>query len=224
MLYTHLFVQIYWTDLFVSFFSSRRRHTRCALVTGVQTWALPISAPAGAEPVSRQVEPERLQLGDRLAPLGALLGLQHEAAALVEVDEVGAVGPLDAAHLHPPLEDVGVALLGLDRRLGLRRADEVAKLGQEELVVRALAAAGRGPALDKGFDGRLGIGHAVTRRVWRSLEGSGPVAGRRRRGRGRRSTVAFNYTWPFPDLVKIRPGRPLEQIRVGFMLSDLAGC
>src|SRR3546814_3058599 len=29
--------------LFVFFFSSRRRHTRCALVTGVQTGALPIS-------------------------------------------------------------------------------------------------------------------------------------------------------------------------------------
>src|SRR3546814_2138296 len=28
------------------FFSSRRRHTRCALVTGVQTCALPISASA----------------------------------------------------------------------------------------------------------------------------------------------------------------------------------
>src|SRR3546814_3321823 len=28
------------------FFSSRRRHTRCALVTGVQTCALPISDPA----------------------------------------------------------------------------------------------------------------------------------------------------------------------------------
>src|SRR3546814_6239467 len=28
------------------FFSSRRRHTRCALVTGVQTCALPISLPA----------------------------------------------------------------------------------------------------------------------------------------------------------------------------------
>src|SRR3546814_8972895 len=27
------------------FFSSRRRHTRCALVTGVQTGALPISEP-----------------------------------------------------------------------------------------------------------------------------------------------------------------------------------
>src|SRR3546814_10562476 len=29
---------------YVFFFSSRRRHTRCALVTGVQTCALPISA------------------------------------------------------------------------------------------------------------------------------------------------------------------------------------
>src|SRR3546814_2889820 len=28
---------------FIFFFSSRRRHTRCALVTGVQTCALPIS-------------------------------------------------------------------------------------------------------------------------------------------------------------------------------------
>src|SRR3546814_3445337 len=31
----------------IFFFSSRRRHTRCALVTGVQTCALPISDPAG---------------------------------------------------------------------------------------------------------------------------------------------------------------------------------
>src|SRR3546814_13425624 len=30
------------------FFSSRRRHTRCALVTGVQTCALPISVPVDA--------------------------------------------------------------------------------------------------------------------------------------------------------------------------------
>src|SRR3546814_10051198 len=31
------------------FFSSRRRHTRCAVVTGVQTCALPISARDGVE-------------------------------------------------------------------------------------------------------------------------------------------------------------------------------
>src|SRR3546814_5617463 len=30
--------------MFYFFFSSRRRHTRCALVTGVQTCALPISS------------------------------------------------------------------------------------------------------------------------------------------------------------------------------------
>src|SRR3546814_2674691 len=37
----------------VFFFSSRRRHTRCALVTGVQTCALPISGlPAAADAAS----------------------------------------------------------------------------------------------------------------------------------------------------------------------------
>src|SRR3546814_14927572 len=33
-----------WLILYLFFFSSRRRHTRCALVTGVQTCALPICA------------------------------------------------------------------------------------------------------------------------------------------------------------------------------------
>src|SRR3546814_20427848 len=36
--------------LFNFFFSSRRRHTRCALVTGVQTCALPISPVRGVLP------------------------------------------------------------------------------------------------------------------------------------------------------------------------------
>src|SRR3546814_10505541 len=39
---------MYVVDVFF-FFSSRRRHTRCALVTGVQTCALPISRILGAE-------------------------------------------------------------------------------------------------------------------------------------------------------------------------------
>src|SRR3546814_13634947 len=37
------------------FFSSRRRHTRCALVTGVQTCALPISASPAAAPADDAV-------------------------------------------------------------------------------------------------------------------------------------------------------------------------
>src|SRR3546814_3860897 len=38
----HSFIDLVYEYLFF-FFSSRRRHTRCALVTGVQTCALPIS-------------------------------------------------------------------------------------------------------------------------------------------------------------------------------------
>src|SRR3546814_14090256 len=45
--------------LFLFFFSSRRRHTRCALVTGVQTCALPIlhlsRSARGAARASRQM-------------------------------------------------------------------------------------------------------------------------------------------------------------------------
>src|SRR3546814_8488628 len=48
---TYLILPACWQDRFTLqlpdfFFSSRRRHTRCALVTGVQTCALPIFDPA----------------------------------------------------------------------------------------------------------------------------------------------------------------------------------
>src|SRR3546814_1126663 len=51
MLYIKVFILYF-------FFSSRRRHTRCALVTGVQTCALPIFALAG-EPEIRGDEAGR---------------------------------------------------------------------------------------------------------------------------------------------------------------------
>src|SRR3546814_4913545 len=41
-----VFLCVSWSVMLVFFFSSRRRHTRCALVTGVQTCALPIFASA----------------------------------------------------------------------------------------------------------------------------------------------------------------------------------
>src|SRR3546814_390163 len=43
------------------FFSSRRRHTRCALVTGVQTCALPISRSGGPAQVEPESEQEKHQ-------------------------------------------------------------------------------------------------------------------------------------------------------------------
>src|SRR3546814_11294105 len=41
--------------IFVFFFSSRRRHTRCALVTGVQTCALPIYRSGGLDRRNRRL-------------------------------------------------------------------------------------------------------------------------------------------------------------------------
>src|SRR3546814_12575723 len=50
------------------FFASRRRHTRCALVTGVQTCALPIcTAPLGALPITSPVMTDFT-----IAPLGSI--------------------------------------------------------------------------------------------------------------------------------------------------------
>src|SRR3546814_10287267 len=48
-------------SLFVFFVSSRRRHTRCALVTGVQTCALPIlcERPRRVSLSRRRYEPDR---------------------------------------------------------------------------------------------------------------------------------------------------------------------
>src|SRR3546814_9376916 len=47
-----------WSYMLVFFFSSRRRHTRCALVTGVQTCALPISGsnPAAATIIAGEAQ------------------------------------------------------------------------------------------------------------------------------------------------------------------------
>src|SRR3546814_4649448 len=61
------------------FFSSRRRHTRCALVTGVQTCALPISFP---ERLDLHIHTSRqFQLHERIHRLGG--GLQNVEQPLV---------------------------------------------------------------------------------------------------------------------------------------------
>src|SRR3546814_1296794 len=84
------------------FFASRRRHTICALVTGVQTCALPIF---GNLAVGRSAREHAPDLGDELrVDLAAdLLGAgddasfaveQHQCAGVVEL----AVGQLPVAH------------------------------------------------------------------------------------------------------------------------------
>src|SRR3546814_14326305 len=54
------------------FFSSRRRHTRCALVTGVQTCALPILPAIDATPIPLAVPPKGLSRPESAASLLAM--------------------------------------------------------------------------------------------------------------------------------------------------------
>src|SRR3546814_2069061 len=77
-----LVICVVWCGV-LFFFSSRRRHTRCALVTGVQTCALPISVGLGADRL-------RLLLALGAQAAGHLLALG--AHAPVHVADHAAVG------------------------------------------------------------------------------------------------------------------------------------
>src|SRR3546814_17901944 len=106
--------------MFVSllfFFSSRRRHTRCALVTGVQTCALPISPVAERTLTGLSVLLQSSALKQALrpycvgGPYGRLLDSEAErlGEASVQVFETeGLIGtgaaPAVLAYLFPRLE------------------------------------------------------------------------------------------------------------------------
>src|SRR3546814_14808850 len=63
--------------LSVFFFSSRRRHTRCALVTGVQTCALPISARLRTVPFGVVMSSEFLAAGGGVPAVWELFGWRN---------------------------------------------------------------------------------------------------------------------------------------------------
>src|SRR3546814_7463103 len=122
------------------FFSSRRRHTSCALGTGVQTWSLPISQ---GEAV---VGGDEVDAGDRTA-----------GVVLVEVGAAGETrGELpDGAGLAPPEVADRVAVLAVPLRpLGREVADLVAALAD---------APGLGDALPLADD-RVRVHEVETRR------------------------------------------------------------
>src|SRR3546814_18446889 len=85
------------------FFSSRRRHTSCALVTGVQTCALPIYQRIDAV----EVPLARHRVQAALQKIGFLLG-DHEAGALVQqLRDVFEVIHIHAADLITNLRTLG---------------------------------------------------------------------------------------------------------------------
>src|SRR3546814_8625458 len=81
------------------FFSSRRRHTRCALVTGVQTCALPISAAPAKAPLLKYLV--------KFAPRDALYQRANEPLILIrELRELGGfLAKADASGV-PPLDQI----------------------------------------------------------------------------------------------------------------------
>jgi len=84
-----------------------------------------------------------------LGPVTALPGLQHEAAAAVEVDPFGGA----MRQRHGLLEDIGVVGSVGHRRIRPRDIEDVAQLRKEELVVGALGRAGGFPARDEWLNG-----------------------------------------------------------------------
>src|SRR3546814_14171289 len=76
------------------FFSSRRRHTRCALVTGVQTCALPICERGRSEP--EQTAPEQPAAADPPAAAPPVVSAATPAATQVSL-QCYAIGPFSEA-------------------------------------------------------------------------------------------------------------------------------
>src|SRR3546814_16310466 len=118
--YFHLLSLLYcsfcYSCLLVFFFSSRRRHTICALVTGVQTCALPISrsligpegVPAGPIHDLAQVfaDPQVLARGMRFRPEGASI---DGVASPIVIDRARMVARTGAPPLGSQRPEVAVA-------------------------------------------------------------------------------------------------------------------
>src|SRR3546814_2865043 len=80
------------------FFSSRRRHTSCALVTGVQTCALPISAGGGFVDFAPGLKTIALTVGAGwFADSDAAAAMREEALARAALRDVSGRYVLDGA-------------------------------------------------------------------------------------------------------------------------------
>src|SRR3546814_5926360 len=84
------------------FFSSRRRHTRCALVTGVQTCALPISCgrchvAAGMDAAGGIADPQADPPARRQPYMGDQAMSPNAIAALHALRDLGAIAELGRA-------------------------------------------------------------------------------------------------------------------------------
>src|SRR3546814_823784 len=106
------------------FFSSRRRHTRCALVTGVQTCALPIFARDVGEPLGLATDEAAAAIlriaNDKMAGAIRMVSLSrgHDPRDFA-LFAFGGAGPLHAAAL---ARELGIPKLLIPARPGITNA------------------------------------------------------------------------------------------------------
>src|SRR3546814_5794947 len=106
----------------IFFFSSRRRHTRCALVTGVQTCALPISY-YNPSAVDYSVVPDgevaaRVPIKAQGFNKDIRTLVYHEAATLDTKQTLGDMqGVMDLTNQFFPTQSVPSQIAGIDRAI-----------------------------------------------------------------------------------------------------------
>src|SRR3546814_4299647 len=112
-------------------FSSRRRHTRCALVTGVQTCALPILQLAGLEHLANNVA-----AADELALHVELREGRPVAEVLDALADAGVLQHVDAFELHievrEDLDDGGRVAALREHRRALHEKHQLVVVRSEE--------------------------------------------------------------------------------------------
>jgi hypothetical protein len=86
-----------------------------------------------------------------------LLGFEDVGAALVAINAARRLTAVAMAKSDPPLEDVGVVARVVARRIGRRHTQQLAEVGDEELVIGQFAPVGILPAADEGIE-RKGCG------------------------------------------------------------------
>src|SRR3546814_7619225 len=91
------------------FFSSRRRHTRCALVTGVQTCALPILDPALAVVLVGSDPASEVYVGRKIAECNkaGIRSIEHRLQA--DADEAELLTLIDSLNADPSVHEIGRA-------------------------------------------------------------------------------------------------------------------
>src|SRR3546814_347774 len=148
---------VFYTLLRLFFFSSRRRHTRCALVTGVQTCALPIYAVADAQ--VRDVVLARVLRGQHLALEAAVAEAAGHQDAVQPFEHLRRAVALDVLRLEPlqvhagALADAAVLERLADRLVGVLVVDILADDADGDLVDRVFGGLDHGQPL--GQVGRL---------------------------------------------------------------------